>query len=441
MKIWRNIYLPARFFLLLGVVVFISIIAYIFPFLYGGLIACLILFCLAVIFDLFLLFRKGQLIEARREVQDKWSNGEENPVSLFLQNKGKKTVYLRVIDEVPVLLQRRDIQFGISLNGEEQKELTYTLHPVRRGVYGFGKLRVFVRTFLALIERRYSFDLETETAVYPSFMMMRRYELFALGNLHSETDALLTRIPGGNMAFEHIKPYVIGDDPRTVNWKATAKCNRLMVNEYVEERAQQIYCIADTGRTMQSPFDGMTMLDHVINTVLTLSNIILKKGDRAGLVTFSNTSGLFIKADNRSGQLNKISEALYRLDTDYQECDFDKLYGMVKRGIPTRSLLLLFTNFDTVAGMHRHLPALKRLSERHLLLVVLFENAELNRGIEEPVKTLKEIYFETIASGFKMEKYQMALELSKAGVHVILSRPEQLTANTINSYLALKRKQ
>jgi len=264
---------------------------------------------------------------------------------------------------------------------------------------------------------------------------MHRHELLVMGNLHREAAGVATRIIGGNMTFEHIKPYVSGDDPRSVNWKATAKHNRLMVNEYTEERAQQIYCIADTGRTMQSPFDGMTMLDHVINTILTLSNIILKKGDRAGIITTSHKSGLFIKADSRSGQINRISEALYKLDTHFLETDFEQLYKTMIRQVATRSLCILFTNFDTVSGMRRHLPALRQLAARHLLLLILFENTELLRAIEQPIHSLKEIYFETTASAFRMEKYQMANELSKAGIRVLLSSPEALTADTINHYL------
>ena len=277
-------------------------------------------------------------------------------------------------------------------------------------------------------------------AVYPSFMMMHRYELMAYGNYHPENGGIRTRALGGNMAFEQIKPYVTGDDPRTVNWKATAKYNHLMVNTYTEERSQQIYCLVDKGRTMQSPFNNMTMLDHAINTVLTLSNIILKKGDRAGLITFSNNSRNCVKADNRVGQLNRISEALYRLETHYQETDFEKLYVSVNRQIPTRSLLILFTNFDTVSGLRRHLPALQRLAARHLVLVILFENSELNKALERPVHNLKDAYFETIAAGFATEKRQMVRELSQLGIRVILSKPESLTVNSINSYLNLKER-
>lgn len=345
-----------------------------------------------------------------------------------------------MIDEIPAEFQNRNISFHANVSSGEQQEINYTLRPTKRGTYGFGKVRAFISTRLSLVERRYSFDLEQEVAVYPSFMMMHRHELMAYGNYHPENGAIRTRALGGNMAFEQIKPYVVGDDPRTVNWKATAKHNHLMVNTYTEERSQQIYCLVDKGRTMQSPFNGMTMLDHAINTVLTLSNVILKKGDRAGLITFSNTSRNCVKADNRMGQLNKISESLYRLETHYQEADFEKLYVSVVRQIPTRSLLILFTNFDTVTGMKRHLPALRQLATRHLVLVVLFENSELNKAMERPVRGVKDVYFETIAAGFAMEKRQMVRELSQLGIRVILSKPEALTVNSINSYLDLKER-
>ena len=140
-----------------------------------------------------------------------------------------------------------------------------------------------------------------------------------------------------------------------------------------------------------------------------------------------------MKADNRVGQLNRISESLYRLETHYQESDFEKLYISVVRQIPTRSLLILFTNFDTVTGMQRHLSALRRLASRHLVLIVLFENSELNKALERPVRGVKDVYFETIAAGFAMEKRQM-------GIRVILSKPEALTVNSINSYLDLKER-
>jgi hypothetical protein len=424
--------------LLLGV--FALVMVYIIPPLWIWVTGALCALGVMLLLELITLYRYKQGFEASRVVADKFSNGEDNPVRVVIRNGYPVGVRCRLIDEIPAEFQNRNISFHANVSSGEQQEINYTLRPTKRGTYGFGKVRAFISTRLSLVERRYSFDLEQEVAVYPSFMMMHRHELMAYGNYHPENGAIRTRALGGNMAFEQIKPYVVGDDPRTVNWKATAKHNHLMVNTYTEERSQQIYCLVDKGRTMQSPFNGMTMLDHAINTVLTLSNVILKKGDRAGLITFSNTSRNCVKADNRMGQLNKISESLYRLETHYQEADFEKLYVSVVRQIPTRSLLILFTNFDTVTGMKRHLPALRQLATRHLVLVVLFENSELNKAMERPVRGVKDVYFETIAAGFAMEKRQMVRELSQLGIRVILSKPEALTVNSINSYLDLKER-
>lgn len=440
MRVFKDTYLTGRFFTCLLLGIFALVMAYVFPLLLIWVAGALLMYAVMVLLELIALYRYKQGFEASRVVSDKLSNGEENPVRVEVRNRYPVGVHCRLIDEIPVEFQNRHISFSLNMMPGEQQGINYTLRPTKRGAYGFGKVRAFISTRLSLVERCYSFDLEREVAVYPSFMMMHRYELMAYGNYHPENGAMRTRALGGNMAFEQIKPYVVGDDPRTVNWKATAKHNHLMVNTYTEERSQQIYCLVDKGRTMQSPFNGMTMLDHAINTILTLSNVILKKGDRAGLITFSNTSRNCVKADNRVGQLNRISEFLYRLETHYQESDFEKLYISVVRQIPTRSLLILFTNFDTVTGMQRHLSALRRLASRHLVLIVLFENSELNKALERPVRGVKDVYFETIAAGFAMEKRQMVRELSQMGIRVILSKPEALTVNSINSYLDLKER-
>lgn len=440
MRVFKETYLTGRFFTCLLLGVFALVMVYIIPPLWIWVTGTLCVLGVMLLLELITLYRYKQGFEASRVVADKFSNGEDNPVRVVIRNGYPVGVRCRLIDEIPAEFQNRNISFHANVSSGEQQEIDYTLRPTKRGTYRFGKVRAFISTRLSLVERRYSFDLEQEVAVYPSFMMMHRYELMAYGNYHPENGAIRTRALGGNMAFEQIKPYVVGDDPRTVNWKATAKHNHLMVNTYTEERSQQIYCLVDKGRTMQSPFNGMTMLDHAINTVLTLSNVILKKGDRAGLITFSNTSRNCVRADNRMGQLNKISESLYRLETHYQEADFEKLYVSVVRQIPTRSLLILFTNFDTVTGMKRHLPALRQLATRHLVLVVLFENSELNKAMERPVRGVKDVYFETIAAGFAMEKRQMVRELSQLGIRVILSKPEALTVNSINSYLDLKER-
>ena len=122
---------------------------------------------------------------------------------------------------------------------------------------------------------------------------------------------------GHSLEFEQIRPYVPGDDPRSINWKASARRatggpDALVVNHFQDERAQQVYCLIDKGRVMRMPFEGLSLLDYAINATLVVSNIALLKHDKAGLVTFSNRPGAIVPADRRGGHLLKLLEVLYR---------------------------------------------------------------------------------------------------------------------------------
>lgn len=434
----RELYLHRRFFMVLWGAVFASLVAFVFPSLLLWVGWLLGVFAVVVVSDVLLLYSFGHRMQARRIMGDKLSNGEENEVRIPVGNQYPFRVVVTVIDEAPVEFQQRNLCVSFDLAPGRQAEQNYFLKPVRRGIYTFGRLRVFVSTPLSLVQRRYSFEKEKTVAVYPSFLSMRKYELLSFAGLQTGSGAKRIPVVGISTSFDQIKPYVQGDDPRTVNWKATARCNRLMINAYTAERSQQVYCLIDKGRTMQSPFQGMTMLDYAINATLVLSNIILKKGDRAGLLTFSNQQGTLIKADNQRLQLNRINEALYSQQTHFLESDFEQLCIMVSRQVTTRSLLILFTNFDTVSGMKRHLPGLKRLAANHLLLVVLFENTEINQALTLKPGNLRDIYFKVLVGSFILEKKKIAGELKKAGIHTLLTDPRELTANAINRYLELK---
>lgn len=436
----RELYLRRRFFMVLWGGVFAALLAYVFPVLYVWVLWGLAMFGVLIMVDLTLLYGFGRAIEAQRFLSEKFSNGEENPVTVRVANRYPFRVNLRVTDEAPVEFQKRDLKLRFSLLSGEWQEQIYYLMPVRRGEYTFGQIRVFATSVLSLVERRYSFDGGKKIAVYPSFIALHKYELLAFAGMRPGSGTRKIKTAGISTSFDRIKAYVQGDDRRTVNWKATAKCNRLMVNTYTEERSQQVYCLIDKGRAMQAPFRGMTTLDYAINATLVLSDVILKKGDKAGLLTFANKPDTLIKADNRRMQLNTISEALYNQQTHFLESDFDQLCVTVSHQLHTRSLLVLYTNFDTVTGMKRWLPALRKLSNRHLLLIVLFENTEINQVVTEPVRGLRDIYFKALAGSFITEKQRIARELRNAGIYALLTEPERLTVCVINSYLELKER-
>jgi uncharacterized protein (DUF58 family) len=243
---------------------------------------------------------------------------------------------------------------------------------------------------------------------------------------------------GHTMEFEQIKEYVPGDDVRTINWKATSKSSKLMVNQFQDEKSQRILMLIDKGRVMKMPFRGLSLLDYSINAAMALSHIILKKGDRAGMMTFSRKAENKVAADNKAGQLRKISEALYNIKTDFFESDFNRLYQDLKHSVNQRSLILLFTNFETLDALNRQIKYLRGIARDHLLIVVFFKNSEVDTLLHQNPERMQEVYDQIIAEKFEMEKKLIIQELRKYGIHSIYTFPENLNVDVINKYLEVK---
>jgi uncharacterized protein (DUF58 family) len=436
-QLLKNTYLESRFFLAVTLLVVAYILAYMFPGLFVIVNTLFFVFTGLVIFDLILLFRqKG--IEASRNLPEKLSNGDDNPIHISVKNKYPFKVELLLIDELPFQYQKRDFEISTTLNLQQKKNIQYTLRPLQRGEYHFGNLNIYVTSPIKLAARRFQFGNNAMVPNYPSFLQLRKYMLLAFSNKIFESGLKKIRRIGHTMEFEQIKDYVIGDDIRNINWKATAKRNQLMVNQYQDEKSQPIYSVIDTGRVMKMPFEGLSLLDYAINATLVISNVAIKKQDKAGMFTFSRKVENKVLAERRPSQMNKILETLYNITTDFAESDFSRLYVDVKRSISQRSLLLLYTNFETLDALHRQLPYLQTMAKNHLLVVIFFENTELDKLTKKEAKNTREIFEKTIAEKFIYEKKLIVNELLKHGIQSILTTPENLTVNTINKYLEIK---
>jgi uncharacterized protein (DUF58 family) len=400
----------------------------------------LLFFVLLLVFDAVLLFfTKRQLVLLRRIIPEKLSNGDKNKIVLYITNNHFFKLQVEVIDEIPAQFQIRDFAVKLVLEPHQEEVIDYFLTPKERGEYVFGFTNVYVSTQIGLWSRRIKFGLsETKVPVYPSFLQMRKYEFLAISNQLVNAGIKRVRRVGSYSEFDQIKDYVVGDNYRTINWNATARRSKLMVNQYQEERSQQIFSVIDKGRVMQMPFAGMSLLDYAINSSLILSNTALLKYDKAGLITFNQKVDTFLRAERGNKTIATIQELLYNQKTEHRESDYAYLSAFVRRNITHRSLLILYTNFETITSLHRQLIYFKHLANNHLLVVVIFENSEIKAFAKAPVNTLEEVYVKTIADKFGYEKKLIVRELKKHGIVSILTKPEDLSANLINKYLELK---
>lgn len=440
MKILAGLHLTRFFFLAAGMGIALIGGAFFVPFL--GIIGktVLVVLLFALILDVLLVNVFKEPILVQRKFIERMNLGDENKITLSVLNQTAQPLQVGIYEGYPLFMQKRASVWNTVLLPKKTKQFEYSVIPTERGEYEFRDVVIFVRSTLFLAQRRIVIPLTQRMEVYPSVLQMRKYELKVFNQQTVSQGIKKVRRIGNTSEFEQIRNYVQGDDVRTINWKATSRKNELMVNQYQEERSQPVYCIIDKSRPMQLAFHKMTMMDYAINSTLVFSNIALRKGDRAGLITFSDKMGSIVPAERNQGQLKRILENLYNQKTLFKEANYELLYQTIRKQVKTRSLLLLFTNFESEFAMRRSLPMLQRLNKRHVLVVIFFQNNELQELAQQPVHTHKELIEATVADKMSNVKWNIARELKQHGIQTILSKPEDLSINSINKYLELKAK-
>jgi uncharacterized protein (DUF58 family) len=436
----RNLYLSREWYAMMTCIIVLFFSAFFFSFLFNIALYIFGGFFLLTITDYVLLFIAKGTMRVTRIIAPRLSLGDDNKVGLSVYNTFPFMTHLHIIEVQPTQMQERSFHRKLTIPYNGRKLIEYILRPTQRGEYTFGNVLCFVRTPLRLVVRRIVAGEETVVKVYPSYMQLKKYQLMALSDSNFIGAKKIRRL-GHSLEFEKIKDYVLGDDVRTINWKATARRGNIMVNTFTDARQQQIYAIIDKGRSMKMPFDGMTLLDYSINATLALLNVALLKHDKAGLITFSNKVNEIVASERRSGQINHLLEALYKQQTEFKESDYSGLWSAMTRKITQRSCILLFTNFETYSSLERQLPFLKQMAARHLVCVIFFRNTLLKELQENQPDSTEGIYIKTIADRFDYEKKQIVRELRRHGILSILTTPAELSLDVINKYLELKAKQ
>jgi len=436
-----SVYLKNRFFIALGVCICLFLISFSFPILFLISKIFLAVILVVAVIDFWLLNQHKNHIELSRYLNDRLSLSDTTEIKYVLQNTFKRPIHCEIIDELPFQLQKRDFSKEITLHKNEDAELFYTLRPVIRGKYEFGALQAFISNpMISFLQRRISFSESHEVNVIPSIEQMKKYELQVFSKTASLSGIRRIRRIGENDEFEHIRSYAQGDNIKAINWKATSRKNQLMLNQFQDTRSQMVYSVIDKGRSMKMPFNELSLLDYAINSVLAVSNIILKNYDKAGLISFSSRFDSFVKADAGPRQIEKIADRLYNETTDFKESNIELLYYSLRKFVTRRSIILFYTNFETEYDMERSLKYLRAINQKHLLVVISFVNSEIEKATLKQSKTTSDIYYNTIAQKSLMEKQQIIQKLQLNNIQTILTRPEDLSLDAINKYLEIKAK-
>lgn len=438
MKSVKELYPGNRFFYAAALLVLWFLFAFFIPVLYTPGLYALILFAAFIIYESVTLLSIQRHLKADRQLPVRLSLADPNHIKIELSNHSDKDVNYMLTDELPVQLQVRDFLIrGKSKQGKTDT-ITYSIRPAYRGEYAFGSLIILISSGFHLMRFRKVFPLASTVPVFPSFIRQREFSKLQHTPLARTYGFRNIRRIGQSYEFEQIRNYVAGDDIRQINWKATARQAELMVNLFQEERSQSVYNIIDKGRNMLMPFEGLSLMDHAINATMAISGTILSRQDMAGLITFSDKIGTAVRAERRTGQMTRLAELLYRQHERETESDFEMLYFAVRNMIKTRSLLFLYTNFESIHAFRRALPVLRKIAGKHLLMVVFFRNTEIAKALRGKTGDTRDMYRRILATQMMQEKETMALELKRMGIGSVLCEPQELSLAVLNSYKEIK---
>lgn len=441
------LFLKKRFFIILFSIAAISACGLLTNALYTIALIGLLLFVCSLLVEcvLLLLLR----IEGGRSISTKLDLGEENTVKLgFSITRGiRKLRSVYVIDEIPAEFISEEDKHEMEVDQDGNFCCRYNFIPSCRGSFKLGRSLVFA-SFFGMIERRLILEENGQKVdVYPAFSRLREKDEQVRSKQMLTTGSHKRQQPANQTEFRDIREYVVGDDIRRVNWKATARTGNTMVNDYEDERSQHIISVIDCGSAMQRTFNNLTLQDHAINASLLVSYSALEKeSDCVGVCSFDRKGTIFLPPRAGKTQFKSIMQQLYALDAEYGESDIEQLCHLLDRNVKRRSLVFLYTDIPTMSVLNRKLQFFKRISTRNCLVVINCLDKELESAsrlqVEGHMKNNAHSQYveSTLAKDMVNQKQFIADTLQQNGIYCLSVYPESLSFNVLQKYLELKSK-
>lgn len=322
----------------------------------------------------------------------------------------------------------------------EIKEFKYYVIPTKRGAFQFNNLHVKYEGRLKLCRKLFKVMLARDYKVYPNMKNLRKYRLSLCNNRQFKEGQKNLKTLGRGTSFESLREYVSGDEYRKINWQATARTNKPIINQYEPEKNQHVHILIDTGRPMSYTIRGNRKLDMVVNTALVLSDIVNQNGDQSGLMIFNTDVKNMIMPGKGAGHRNKMLEALYHIDHNNETSNFDEAFYYFKRKERHRSIVFLFTDFDTVEEAENMLKVLPVISRNNLVVIMLIKDEKLEKISEQNIKNNVDLFNKGVALELIDDRKKIISLLNRRGVLCIECPSEKIEYTAVNKYIQVKNR-
>lgn len=389
----------------------------------------------------YLALRPAERLEARRVREPVFSVGAPNPVTLELRNPTGTAFGVEVADDPPHAFAADRDAFQAWMAGSGWWEGRYRLTPPKRGDYEFGDLDLRVRTRLGLLAARRRVPQEDSTVrVYPNLRDVKSLSLLGMRDEWSRLGIRAVRRPEAGREFESLRDYLPGDEPRTVDWKATAHRNRLTVRQYDVEHSQVVLLVLDLGRTMASRLGDVTKADLAVNACVLMAAAASRLDDRVGVLAFADTVLGYHPPLRGRSQANRLMEFLYPLQARFVESDYRAGFLEIARRLRRRAMIVLFTDLVDPESSSQLIRQLGVLATHHSVLCVALADYELEEMLREPPQDADGLYRQSVARTLLEDRDSAAARLTERGVRVLKASPEHLSVQVVNRYLEWKRR-
>jgi uncharacterized protein (DUF58 family) len=323
--------------------------------------------------------------------------------------------------------------------GPEGVRVPVEITGERRGSYAVGPVVLRVRGPLGLAQRTLRYDLDDRITVTPSIAGLRRYRLLAIQHRLRDAGVRAIRRRGEGTSFTNLREYVLGDDPRHIDWKATARRDRLITREFAVEQGQTVLIAVDAGRMMTQLAGPLPRFEYALSSAMVLADVAVHSNDQVGLVVFDSEVRSFVPATRGAAALENLRGALVPVVPRMVEPDYASAFRLLAARHRKRSLIVLFTDVIDARASQALIAYTARSAARHLPLVVALRNDVLLGAATPPSQaSTTQLYESAAAEELVLARHAALLRMRNAGVSVLDVSPHAMTAAVVNHYLELK---
>jgi uncharacterized protein (DUF58 family) len=377
-------------------------------------------------------------LQVERSAPDSIGLGDPSELTYRIRSDWLWPVRARLYDVYPagISVEREDAE--LQIDGVKELSLTVPMTGVTRGRQSFGDVALRVTTPLGLLVRFIRQATTNDIVVVPSLANVRRFRILAIQHRLSEAGVRALKQRGEGSAFAGLRDYVPGDDPRMLDWKATARHGRFITRELTVERSQVVITLIDCGRAMTQLAGSFTRFEHVLSSALLLSDVASTGGDRVGLIAFDDQIRAFVPPQRGANALRALRTTMSGLDATLTEPDYASAFRLLATRQRRRALVVFFTDVIDERAARQFVAYAGRAAMRHAVVVVAIQNEALLDAARPSTSGSLALYRSAAAEELVRERDEALARMRRAGITVLDVAPSRMAAAVVNRYLEIK---